>query len=60
MKNVTRINTVQANQYYDALNDLVDILQLRDFSFKNTLEREKFYESIELLKEYKKHELKFL
>ena len=60
MKNVTRINTVQVNHYYDALNDLVDILQLREFSFKNTDEQRKFYESIEMLKDFKNHELKFL
>ena len=50
----------QAEGYFDALHDLVNVIETRDFSFKNTDEQRKFYESIEMLKDFKNHELKFL
>ena len=41
----------QAEGYFDALHDLVDLIEIRDFSFKNSYEQRKFYESINSLQE---------
>lgn len=60
MKKVTQLNELKAEGYFDALHDLVDVIETRNFSFKNTDERKKFYESIEMLKDFKNHELNFL
>lgn len=60
MKKVTQLNELKAEGYFDALHDLVDVIETRNFSFKNTDERKKFYESIEMLIDFKNHELKFL
>lgn len=60
MKKVTQLNELKAEGYFDALHDLVDVIETRNFSFKNTDERKKFYESIEMLIDFKNHELNFL
>ena len=60
MKKVTQLNELKAEGYFDALHDLVDVIETRNFSFKNTNERKKFYESIEMLIDFKNHELNFL
>lgn len=60
MKKVTQLNELKAEGYFDALHDLVDVIETRNFSFKNTDEQRKFYESIEMLIDFKNHELNFL
>lgn len=57
MKNITRLNKLKAESYFEALHDLVDILEIENFSFKNAEEHKKFNECIEMLKDFKKHEL---
>ena len=47
----------QAEGYFDAVHDLVDMLEIENFSFKNADEQRKFNECIDNLKDFKNHEL---
>ena len=60
MKKITQLNELKAEGYFDALHDLVDMLEIENFNFKNADEQRKFNECINNLKDFKNHELNFL